>query len=44
MKNLAGGSLFLGAVALLAGFLFYFHPTVEAVTLARLFARSFTTI
>lgn len=34
MKNKAGGTLFLGAAALLAGFLFYFQPTVEAITLA----------
>ncbi len=34
MKILAGGTTFLGTAALLAGFLFYFQPTVEAVTLA----------
>lgn len=34
MKNLAGGTMFLGTAALLAGFLFYFQPTVEAITLA----------
>lgn len=34
MRNLAGGTLFLGTTALLAGFIFYFQPTVEAVTLA----------
>jgi 3D (Asp-Asp-Asp) domain-containing protein len=34
MRNLAGGTTFLGATALLAGFLFYFQPTVEAVNLA----------
>jgi len=34
MKNPAGGTAFLGVVALSAAFLFYFQPTVEAVTLA----------
>ena len=34
MRNLAGGTTFLGAAALLAGFLFYFQPTVEAINLA----------
>ena len=34
MRNLAGGTMFLGTTALLAGFLFYFQPTVEAVSLA----------
>ena len=34
MKNLAGGSGFLGAIALSVSVLFYFQPTVEAVTLA----------
>jgi len=33
MRNLAGGTTFLGTAALLAGFLFYFQPTVEAITL-----------
>ena len=33
MRNLAGGTTFLGAAALLAGFLFYFQPTVEAMNL-----------
>lgn len=33
MKILAGGSVFLGTVALFSTF-FYFQPTVEAVTLA----------
>ncbi len=36
MKNLAGGTMFLGTTALLAGFLFYFQPTVEAVTFANI--------
>lgn len=36
MNNLAGGTLFLGTTALLAGFLFYFQPTVEAVTFANI--------
>jgi 3D (Asp-Asp-Asp) domain-containing protein len=34
MKNLAGGGGFLGAIALSVSVLFYFQPTVEAVTLA----------
>ena len=34
MKNPAGGTAFLGVVTLSAAFLFYFQPTVEAVTLA----------
>ena len=34
MKILAGGSVFLGAIALFVGVFFYFQPTVEAVTLA----------
>ncbi len=34
MKNPAGGTAFLGVVALSAAFLFYFQPTAEAVTLA----------
>ena len=34
MKNLAGGSGFLGAIALTVTVLFYFQPTAEAVTLA----------
>lgn len=34
MKNLAGSLGFFGAIALLAGLLFYYQPTVEAVTLA----------
>ena len=34
MKNLTGGSIFLGTIALCVGFIFYFQPTVEAVTLA----------
>ena len=34
MKNLAGGSVFLGAIALSVSILFYFQPTVEAVSLA----------
>ncbi len=34
MKNLAGGSGFLGAIALSVSVLFYFQPTVEAVTKA----------
>jgi 3D (Asp-Asp-Asp) domain-containing protein len=34
MKNLAGGSVFLGVIALLVTAFFYFQPTVEAVTLA----------
>ena len=34
MKNLAGGSCFLGAIALSVTFLFYFQPTAEALTLA----------
>ncbi len=34
MIKLAGGSVFLGTIALLGGFLFYLQPTVEAVTLA----------
>ncbi len=33
-KYLAGGTTFLGTIALLAGFLFYFQPTVEAITVA----------
>ena len=33
MKNLAGGSVFLGAIALSVSALFYFQTTVEAVTL-----------
>ncbi len=32
MKNLAGGSGFLGAIALSVSVLFYFQPTVEAAT------------
>lgn len=32
MKNLAGGSGFLGAIALSVTVLFYFQPTVEAAT------------
>ena len=36
MRNLAGGTMFLGTTALLAGFLFYFQPTVEAVTFANI--------
>ncbi len=34
MKNLAGGSGFLGAIALSVSVLFYFQPTVKAVVLA----------
>ncbi len=34
MKNPAGGTVFLGVIVLSAAFLFYFQPTVEAVTLA----------
>lgn len=34
MIKVAGGSAFLGTIALLGGFLFYLQPTVEAVTLA----------
>ena len=34
MKNPVGGTAFLGVVALSTAFLFYFQPTVEAVTLA----------
>jgi 3D (Asp-Asp-Asp) domain-containing protein len=34
MKNLAGGTGFLGAIALSVTFLFYFQPTAEALTLA----------
>ncbi|MDQ3710974.1 MAG: 3D domain-containing protein [Acidobacteriota bacterium] len=34
MKYPAGGAAFLGAIVLLAAFLFYFQPTAEAVTLA----------
>ncbi len=34
MKNLAGGSGFLGAIALSVSILLYFQPTAEAVTLA----------
>jgi len=34
MIKKAGGSVFLGTIALLGGFLFYLQPTVEAVTLA----------
>jgi 3D (Asp-Asp-Asp) domain-containing protein len=34
MKYPAGGAVFLGAIVLSAAFLFYFQPTVEAVTLA----------
>lgn len=35
MIKAAGGSLFLGTMAILGGFLFYLQPTVEAVTLAK---------
>ena len=34
MIKKAGGSVFLGTIAILGGFLFYLQPTVEAVTLA----------
>lgn len=34
MIKVAGGSVFLGTIALLGGFLFYLQPSVEAVTLA----------
>ena len=34
MKNPAGGTAFLGVIALSAAFLFCFQPTAEAVTLA----------
>lgn len=34
IKNLAGGSFFLGTLGLIGAFLFSFQPTVEAVTLA----------
>ena len=34
MNNLTGGTGFLGAIALSVTVLFYFQPTVEAVTLA----------
>ncbi len=34
MKYPAGGTVFLGVIVLSAAFLFYFQPTVEAVTLA----------
>jgi 3D (Asp-Asp-Asp) domain-containing protein len=33
MKNLAGGTCFLGAIALSVTVLFYFQPTAEAMTL-----------
>ena len=33
IKNIAGGSTFLGTLGLIGTFLFYFQPTVEAVTL-----------
>ncbi|MCY7375892.1 MAG: 3D domain-containing protein [Pyrinomonadaceae bacterium] len=31
IKNLAGGSTFLGTIGLIGSFFFYFQPTVEAV-------------
>lgn len=34
MKNLARGSVLLLSLVLMIGFLFYFQPTVEAVTIA----------